>query len=272
MLRVLTARPVPALRPFIHLFVQRDGELGSGELIEPVVARLGAKLEFKFADPYQIHSYSNNATLSALPFALLGPQTFRRVWLTLTGRVDSVAVTFQPCGFHLIFGVPMHYVVDIAREGHALLGKDGSRLYEQLGNLTTFAERTERLNAYFLRRLGSVRTDLSVPNALQSLVSHRDFTIADAVRQTGLSRRQFERKSVAYAGMPPRDLSRIGRFSAALQLSRAHSLNWTEIAHASGYYDHMHMVRDFHSFAGQAPSLTQREIAPVHYVNFSVAG
>jgi AraC-like DNA-binding protein len=272
MLRVLTARPDPALRPFIHLFVQRDGELGSSELIEPVVARLGAKLEFKFADRYQIRSYSNNAILPPLPSALLGPQTFRRVWLTLRGRVESAAVMFEPCGFHLLFGVPMNYVVDIAREGHALLGKDVSELYEELGNLRTFAARIERLNAYFLRRLGRVRSDLSVPNVLQQLVSNRDLTIADAVQQTGLSRRQFERKPVAYAGMPPKDLSRIARFSAALRLSRAKPLSWTEIAHASGYYDHMHMVRDFYAFAGQAPSLTQREIAPVHFVNFSVAG
>jgi AraC-like DNA-binding protein len=272
MIRVLTARPDPALRPFIHLFVQRDGDIGSGEIIEPVVARLGAKLEFKFADRYKIRSYSNNATLPSLPFALLGPQTFRRVWLSLTSRVESVAVTFQPCGFHLLFGVPMNHVVDIAREGHALLGKDVSHLYEELGNLTKFAERTERLNAYFLKKLGSVTGDLSVPSALQALVFRRDLTISDAVQQTGLSRRQFERKSVACAGMPPKDLSRIARFSVALRMSRTNSLSWTEIAHASGYYDQAHMVKDFHTFAGQAPSLTLRDNSSTHFVNFSAMG
>src|SRR5579875_2189739 len=157
MVHILSVRPDPALWPFILLFVQREANLGCIELIEPVVARLGVKVEFKFAGLYEIHTYSGDSPVRPNRISLIGPQTFRRVRLTLSGRVESLAIIFQPCGFHALFGTPAHYLSDISREGHAVLGKDISQLYEQLGNLRTFSERTELLNGYFLERLQKVK-------------------------------------------------------------------------------------------------------------------
>src|SRR5579875_1657139 len=262
MVHVLSVRPDPALWPFIHLFVQREANLGSVELVEPVVARLGVKVELKFAGLYEIRTYSGDSPVRPNRISLIGPQTFRRVRLTLSGRVESLAIIFQPCGFHALFDTPTNYLADISREGHAVLGRDISHLYEQLGNLRTFSERTELLNGYFLQGLRKLKSRSPVYDALHRLAARRDFAISDAVQQTGLSRRQLERKSLVYAGMPPKNLTRIARFNSALQLSRTSSLSWTEIAHATGYYDHMHLVRDFHVFAGQTPTLAQRELAP----------
>ncbi len=269
MVRVLSIRPDPALWPFIHLFVQRDADLGDVELVEPVVARLGVKVEFKFAGLYEIRTYSTNSMIRPNRMSLIGPQTFRRVRLALSGRIESLAVTFQPCGFHALFGTPTSYLADISREAHAVLGKAISHLYEQLGNLRTFSERTELLNCFFLQCLQRAKSNSPVCNVLHRLTSDQDLAIAEAAREAGLSRRQFERQSLVYAGVAPKDLTRIARFNKALQLSRESSLSWTEIAHAAGYYDHMHLVRDFHAFAGQAPTLAQREIAPDHLVNFT---
>ena len=49
MLTVQSAPPELALRPFVRAYVQREAHLGSHELVEPVVARLGVMLEFEFA-------------------------------------------------------------------------------------------------------------------------------------------------------------------------------------------------------------------------------
>ena len=35
---------------------------------------------------------------------------------------------------------------------------------------------------------------------------------------------------------------------------------WTEIAHEFGYYDQMHLVRDFETFAGESPAKFVRRI------------
>jgi AraC-like DNA-binding protein len=36
---------------------------------------------------------------------------------------------------------------------------------------------------------------------------------------------------------------------------------WTDIAHTVGYYDQMHMVRDFYHFSGESPSQYARSFA-----------
>jgi len=267
MVDVQSSPPHPALRPFVCSFVQRDAQLGSSEFVEPVVARLGVKIEFKFAGLYQIRIFASNSLITPNRISVVGPQTFRRVSLTLSGRIQSLAVTFQPCGFHALFRTPTNSLADITTEGHAVLGKAISHLYEQLGNLQTFSDRTALLNGFFLRCLEKTRDGHSVYPALHRLAAGTQ-TIKDAANQAGLCRRQLERKARIYAGVAPKDLTRIARFNRALRLSRESSLNWTEIAQAADYYDHMHLVRDFRVFAGDSPSGTRRTIAAEHLIHF----
>ena len=267
MVDVQSTPPHPALRPFVCSFVQRDAQLGHSEFIEPVVARLGVKIEFKFAGLYQIRSCASNAIITPNRISVVGPQTFRRVNLTLSGSIQSLAVTFQPCGFHALFSTPTHSLADISTEGHSVLGKVISHLYEQLGNLQTFSDRTALLNRFFLRCLENAERDNSVYVALQRLAAGTH-TIEDAADQACMCRRQFERKARIYTGVTPKDLTRIARFNRALRLSRESPLNWTEIAHAADYHDRMHMVHDFRVFAGDSPTGTRQTIAAEHLIHF----
>ena len=204
--------------------------------------------------------------------SVVGPQTYRRVRISLSGAIDNVAVMFQPCGFHALFGIPTNFLADRTTEGHALLGMTISELYEQLGGLRNFSEREELLNRYFLQCLGNAEAISPVYDSLHQLTVQRYLSIADVARQAGLSRRQLERKSLLYAGITPKTLTRIARFNSALQLGREGLFNWTEVAHMNEYHDHMHLIRDFRAFAGQVPSLTQRQITPDHLINFSPSG
>lgn len=211
MLCIQSVRPHAAIQPFIHSFVQRDAALGSLEVIEPVIVRLGVMVEFKFAGLYEIRTYLNNSTVRPNRISVVGPQTFRRVRLTLCGDIDSLAVMFQPCGFHALFGIPANSVSDISVEGPAVLGNAVSRLYEQLGNLRTFSERVSLLNSFFLHCFRQIRGIPAVYHALHQLTVCRSISIPDAARQAGLSRRQLERKSLVCAGVVPKTLFRIGR-------------------------------------------------------------
>ena len=94
--------------------------------------------------------------------------------------------------------------------------------------------------------------------------------VADVARQMGVGLRQLERRSLAYAGVAPKTLTRISRFSHALQLRADRSITWTEIAYAAQYHDHMHMIRDFREFAGEAPTSALQEIAPEHLIHYAM--
>ena len=271
MLNVQSAPPESILRPFIRAYVQREAHLGKQELVEPVIARLGVMLEFEFAGSYEVRNYGSEKLDDANPISIIGPQTWRRARLIIRGHVESLVVLFQPCGFNALFGVPTSPLAEAGTEGHSVLGAPVSRLQQQLGNVKTFAERTALLDNYFRSQLENARTADPLHRALHLLTRPgRQMKVADAARHTGMNVRHLERKSLAIAGVTPKNLARIARFSRALCLRTESSLTWTQIAHAAEYHDHMHMIRDFRVFAGEAPTSAIEEIAPDHLINFIV--
>ena len=61
--------------------------------------------------------------------------------------------------------------------------------------------------------------------------------------------------------MNPKLYSRIVKFSNAYRLREAFpQLTWTSIAHSSGYYDQMHMIKDFKLFTGVNPSVIEKQL------------
>ena len=269
MLTVQSAAPHSLLRPFLRAYVQREAHLGDQELVEPVVARLGVMLEFEFAGAYEVRNYGSNAIDATFPISIIGPQTWRRARLIIRDHVESMVVLFQPSGFHALFGTPTAPLSETGTEGHAVLGLPISRLHQRLGNLDKFADRVSLLDQFLLSRLGRGSRVDPVYQALHQLtLPGPSRKVSDVARQMGVNLRQLERKSLAYAGVSPKDLSRISRFSRALRLRAETHFNWTQIAHASEYHDHMHMIRDFRVFAGEAPTSALQEIAPDHLINF----
>lgn len=92
--------------------------------------------------------------------------------------------------------------------------------------------------------------------------------VGDAARMFGISERQFERRSLEWAGVSPKTLARISRFQRAIQKHRAGYISWLQIAHEVGYYDQMHLVRDFHDLGGGAPTQVMKEISDEHLISF----
>ncbi len=61
--------------------------------------------------------------------------------------------------------------------------------------------------------------------------------------------------------MNPKMYARILKFSKAYRLREAFpQLTWIKIAHESGYFDQMHMIRDFKIFAGVNPSAIEQQL------------
>jgi hypothetical protein len=122
MLTVQSAPPELVLKPFIRAYVQREAHLGSQELVEPVVARLGVMLEFEFAGSYEVRNYGTETVEDPNSISIIGPQSWRRSRLIIRGHVESLVVMFQPCGFHALFGVPTEPLAQTGTEGHSVLG------------------------------------------------------------------------------------------------------------------------------------------------------
>ena len=269
MLHIERAHPHPQLARCIRAFVQRDFRMHGAEAVEPVVARLGMMLEFQFRDPYRIPSFSDESENPCSPITVIGPISRRRVRLIVRGDVSALAVIFEPSGFYQLFGAPASPLAERGTEGHAVLGPGVSKLNQRLGNSTSFSQRVSLLDDFFLFRL---QRSKSKPDQLHGfrafLQAGTHSKVAQVARELGMSARQLERKSLEYFGVSPMMLTRISRFQRALTMGTREAISWLQIAHASEYYDQMHMIRDFRTFAGGPPTKSFASIAPHHLINF----
>ncbi len=265
MLAVNTSLPEERLRPFVHSYVQRESHLHGTELVEPVVARLGAILEFQFADPYDVPLYGIDRPNPSLPITVIGPITERRARIVIRGHVEALSILFQPLGLHAVFGTPVSPLADLGFEAPGVLGQGVSELYQRLGNAGTFRERTHLLNLFFRSRVADIAAHDSASAALRLLISaDQPIRVADAARHAGLSSRQLERLSLQRVGMPPQRMMRVARFQRAMRMKLASRSSWTEVAYAANYHDQMHMIRDFRAFSGNSPVAILRQSAPDH--------
>ena len=263
MLAVQELLPDHRLRPFLFSYVQRESHPQEAEVVEPVLARLGAVLEFQFAGPYEVPIYGTDISLTSLPVTVVGPITYRRARIIIRGHVQALTVLFQPMGFHALFGVPTSPLSDFGYEAHGVLGASVSILYQRLGNTASFAERASLLDSFFIDQIARMRPLYGAAHVLQQLsLPGRKLPLSAAARQAGISTRQLERLSLQHVGMSPTMIVRIARFRTALRLKLLGAHSWTEVAHTTGYHDHMHMVRDFHALAGDTPSAAFRTLAP----------
>jgi AraC-like DNA-binding protein len=267
MLSAKSANPDVALQPFIHCYVQRETLSRNGEMVEPVFPRSGAMLEFQFAAAYEVRAYGTEQLRQSWATTVIGPIDSRRVRLILRNHMQSLVVLFQPLGLYRLFGVPLSPLTGAGTEGHAVFGSQASSLYQCLGNVVSFSDRVKVLDRFFLDRL--LRSEALSPAvlAIRLLISGQG-NVSTAAKMSGLSERQLERKSLECVGISPKSLSRISRFQRAIGKHRAGYGNWTDIAHEVGYYDQMHLVRNFRDLGGGTPTEVMKEIEDSHLISF----
>ena len=253
---MLSCRPVPALRHLIRYYYQVETHLAGGAAVQPVPARSPQAIEFTFGAPYEIRRLDWDGARKAYPIALIGSQTFRRVDLLMHGNIDAFTIVFQPGGLFTLFSVPAEELTNNDFEGEAVLGRGLGELLRQLGDVSSFADRARVADAYLCAKRPALHSISGITNAATRVLSSSGCVrVSDLAHHAGLGTRQFERRFRYEIGIPPKLYARIVRFEAALRRKAATpETRWTDIAHALGYHDQMHMVHDFNRLSGDSPT------------------
>jgi AraC-like DNA-binding protein len=253
---MLSCRPAPALRHLIRYYYQVETRLAGRIAVQPVPARSPQAIEFTFGAPYEVRRLDRGGSRNAYPIALIGSQTFRRVELLMHGTIDAFTIVFQPGGVSTLFSVPAEELTNEDFEGEAVLGRGLGELLHRLGDVSSFADRTCVADAYLCAKRPALESDSGITNAAtRVLLSSGCVRVADLAHHAGLGVRQFERRFHHEIGIPPKLYARIVRFEAALQRkAAAPETRWTDVAHALGYHDQMHMVHDFNRLSGDTPT------------------
>jgi AraC-like DNA-binding protein len=253
---ILCSNPVPALRHFVRYYYQVETDLLGRTVLQPVPARSPQAIEFTFGTPYEVHRLGRGAVENAHPIALIGAQTFRRVDLIMHGKVDAFTIVFQPGGMFALFSVPAEKLTNDHFDGEAALGRELGKLEHRLADATSFTDRVRVADEYLCVKRPAFDSVGGIADAAAKVLSTSGCVrVSDLAHHAGFGVRQFERRFRYEIGIPPKLYARIVRFEAALRRKAvAPATRWTDIAHALGYHDQMHMVHDFNRLSGDSPT------------------
>ena len=254
------SRPDDRLVPYVRRYVSRRARLDGAAVRIALPARTQVILEFYFAAPHLVEIVATRMRERAPTAVVVGPQTFRRVDLLLSGIVEVFTVQFTPTGLHALFAIPMRHAIDTAVPAGDLLGTDlVDRLHDRLAGAQGHAARAAICDDVLLAHHAT-----RVPAATRSIASRAvaaiergrgTASVADLSVAAGLSPRQLRRLFEAEVGMAPKLYARIVRLDAAMVARRAApDRSWTDIAHDLGWFDQAHLDKDFRALAGSTPT------------------
>lgn len=248
--------PSPELRGVVKYFRVGEARLTGTPVRWPLPARADQFIEFYLADRYRVADYREGVVRTVEAAVVLGPHTRRKDDLVLQGTLLVFTIHFHPAGFHHLFGIPMRELANRALCAGAVLGREATDLHERLCEAADDASRVAAAEAFLRRRMDGRPPAGPAHRAALAIAAGRGrVDVASLARAACLSPRQLERRFLEEVGISPKTLSRLTRFEHMLDLRRERpDASWSRIAVEVGYYDQMHLVKEFHALAGESPS------------------
>jgi AraC-like DNA-binding protein len=188
-----------------------------------------------------------------------GPEVEGWTFQPLDGR-QAVGVRFRPGHAAPVLGTAMDEIRDQRVPVEDLLGTDGRRLVEELGELPegTPAERRIGLIQEHIRRWiqDGAAVDPVVDRVASALADDPAERVEVIRREVDLSERQLLRRCTVAFGYGPATLRRILRLQRFLALAGDPHTGRTiaDLAHEAGYADQQHLARDAKAIARATPS------------------
>jgi len=141
----------------------------------------------------------------------------------------------------------------VAMDGLLGSATDLNRLHEQLAETSRHGHRIQLIENFLIARAPDTCPDPFVSAAVSWIEEARAMPrIEELARRVGLSQSALERRFRRVVGASPKKFASIMRLRHVLNLG-SKGADLTSIAHAAGYYDQSHFIKDFKRFSGIAP-------------------
>lgn len=258
--------PSPLLAPFVRCYVYREFDTKGMYVTKPKHAVQEIAVHFffkglpvKLVDPQTgaILKTGKRGGVSGLSSQYVGEMTFN-------GFYSFFEIAFTPHGFQALFKIPSVAVMNRILWSEEIFDNSIERLHDELCEAPNVTGMAALADAYLLSRLGkqTKTEDSSRINFIISAINKYKglLNIDRLAYDANMSVRNFERRFVEATGVPAKLFCCITRFNHALEAKlRNPQLDWISVAHQTGYFDQMHLIKDFKRFSGDAPSTLLRE-------------
>jgi AraC-like DNA-binding protein len=265
--------PHPALKEFVNNIMIHEVMFDATEnqhtfSVPPLPEHC---LMFYVRDRSDAEDMATNKKETLSSSIVVGPHTNRHM-MTPGRNHLMIKVGFQPGGLYRLLGIPMNELLcQDSFDCTDLLGNEVNEVNDKLKHAASHTEMKTIIENFLLKHVGTLKPALPIDRVLPLLIRERGLLkIEQLASQACLSVRQFERVFQQRIGLTPKHFSRMVRFSQAwIMKEQTPAFSWIKIAHECGYFDQMHLIRDFHEFAGVNPSSIEAELlnSPVKFFN-----
>lgn len=244
--QILIQTPRKALRPFIKRFLVAESTTAHGDAHLPDTGLVAA---FRFRGDCRL-----DGDAEAPRAAITG------LWDTVRTHTHSqhhavVIAAFTSTGAAALLRQPLEEFGNATVDLDAVLGRRAGldRLCDRLAGASDHAQRIRLVEDLLLALAGDARPDPLVSAAVALIErTQASLRIEELTRRIGLSQSALERRFRRLVGTSPRRFASLVRLQNVVRLREA-GADLTTIAHAAGYSDQPHFIKDFKRFTGVAP-------------------
>lgn len=182
-----------------------------------------------------------------------------------TGGVRAFIVHFKPFGFHTLIResldvLPRNTIVLL----EAIVGNQARQLTSRLSSMKNTASIQACFEDWLMenRMIPGAGTDALVEFAWQGIIRSSGRKKIELIcREYQTSYKTLERRFNRYIGLTPKELSRIMRFRKAFdEYTTGSHLDFMQVVADNGYFDQMHLIKDFKYFTGYPPTMLKKTL------------
>ena len=244
--RIFVQPPHKSLRPFVERFLivefpaaQKDSHVPDTGMFARFQLKGDCVLSGKTAAPHagltglwdrtRVHEHGSDSAVLLVAFTATGAASFLH----------------QPADEFFNATVPLDSILDHPAE---LV-----RVQQQLSEARNHTARFRAVENFLMARLPNTRPDTLISAAVAMInEAHGAMRIEDLTLRVGLSQSALERRFRKVVGASPKQFASTVRLHRVLDLGEG-GTDFTSIAHAAGYCDQSHFIKDFKQMTGLAP-------------------
>jgi AraC-like DNA-binding protein len=246
--RVTVETPREALRPYVKRLLVVEASAAHQDAHLPDTGLVAA---FRFRGDCLLEEGSRSAPTAAVTGLWDTVRTHQH-----SGDHAAVIVSFTAVGAAAWLRRPLDEFANTTIDLRAVLDRpsEWDALADRLAVAPDHAHRLRMVEELLLTRVGQTQPD-PLMSAAAAFIERTQGTIRihELTRRIGLSQSALERRFRRRVGTSPRRFASIVRLKNVVRL-HAGGADLTTIAHAAGYCDQAHFIKDFKRFAGVPPA------------------
>lgn len=251
---IQSAPPRAELSEFVRTYAEREIPANESPFFQANIATLEQGIAF-YLGGQTFFDEANGSSRLAPMVNMFGAITLPGSGAHFSGNVLGFAIFFKPLASWQLFRTPPRVIANSGFAAEDVLGKRMEDVWCRMAEAKTFRQRVVVAEEFLLPFALNARGPTSIMRGARRIVQLQGtIRIEQLADLSGFSLRTFERQFAEEMGVNPKLFARITRFQRALDAKRlSPRSSWLNIAHQSGYFDQMHMIRDFQSLGGSAP-------------------